>query len=505
MNKNKKSKRKLFLSMLTNPVFILVYAIAFYELDILCRVGRKDYNTVILPVCAAFFLIYLIIFIIRIVKNLRNGKIDKVRDDLESDEDHKSVYKTLWSCIAIVIIVFITLFYGTRIYHSSQKYNGKLAWFLKDLEDKRTVTFVHNNIYNDGIEGIFTDIKSKITMPEKLYISTNFAFKFNSSGTITSLDTFIYGKNSKGKMESFLISYDSVKSNKITIYLNGYAKPDYSEDKLLEPLFKTMKVIPIKKTISNWKDQKEYGILYSGKRSFGYSTTGVVYIDGKGNTKQAYQANSEIIGYFVSVYVPGKENAYTPVRYNFTDDLNNIKSENENNNISIGTDDNNKPDVAEQFYLSKKIGYRLEVTAAAAGSRSYSLASTSDGGATWKTINQDPFSGKLGVAAGITFLNDKLGFLCLSYSGGKSGELYRTEDGGLSYKKLDFPAVKATLKGGETYNPFDLPEMPYNKNGNLNVLVGQGAYGDYNGGSKALYQSSDEGKTWHYVQEVVKN
>ncbi len=36
------------------------------------------------------------------------------------------------------------------------------------------------------------------------------------------------------------------------------------------------------------------------------------------------------------------------------------------------------------------------------------------------------------------------------------------------------------------------------------MLVGQGTDGDYNGNSKALYQSKDKGKTWEYVEEVKK-
>lgn len=153
----------------------------------------------------------------------------------------------------------------------------------------------------------------------------------------------------------------------------------------------------------------------------------------------------------------------------------------------------------DEFYLSDKVGYRLEVVAAACGSRAYSLNSTSDGGATWNVINEDPFSGRLGVAAGITFLNDKLGFLCLSHSGGAYGELYRTEDGGLSYEQISLPKVEVEELPG--YDIFDLPGMPYEKDGKLNIEVGQGSDGDY-GTYKALYQSNDQGKTWEYITNV---
>lgn len=491
------TKKGLILSIITCSIFILVYWISFYELYTLCRLGRVNNNITVLLGCMLFFLAWFIILIIRIVKKPAAAAQDSV--------DSYKLYsrcKIIWICTVTIILLLITCFYGVKIYHNAINYNGKLSWFLRDLKNKRTVKLENDNIYKNGIEGIFTDINKKVDMPKKLYVASNFSLNFDSYGKITSFDTYLYGKNTKGELESYLISYNSNKSENITIYLNGHVNADYSDDKLLEPLIKTMKVIPLKKTVKNWPEN-QFGILYYGKRSFGYNTNGIVYIDSKGNTNSVVNASSEIIGYTVSVYVPGKESKYTPVRYNLTDGLGNIKTSNsskENKKIFDQSDN-----AADKFYLSKLVGYRLEVTAAAAGSRSYSLDGTTDGGATWKTVNADPFSGMTGVAAGITFLNNKLGFICLSHSGGKNGELYRTEDGGVSYTKVDFPEIKVTLSSGKAYNPFDLPGMPYEKDGILNVLMGQGSDGDYNGGCKGLYQSKDNGITWKYVKEVNKN
>lgn len=493
------TKRGLISFIVASLVFIMVYWLASYELYTLCRFGRVNNNINALVLCMVFFLGWLIILMIK--------KVKKSQILLEQDIDKCEFYsscKTKWTCVVIISIVIITGFYGVKIYHSGIKYNGKLSWFLQDLKNKKTVKLEHDNIYNDGIGGIFTEVNQKVNMPSKLYIVNNFNLKFDYSGKIIAFDTYLYGKNDKGKLQSYLISYDRNKSENITIYLNGYVKGNYSKDKLLEPLIKTMKVIPLKKTVSKWPE-KQYEILYYGKRSFGYNTQGIVYINSKGKMNSNVNAFSEIVGYFVSVFVPNKENIYTPVRYNLTEDLYSIKSEEpskENKNDKTFDETYNS---SNQFHLSKKVGYRLEITAAALGSRSYSLNKTTDGGVTWKTINEDPFSGMVGSAAGITFLDDKLGFLCLSYNGGGNGQLYRTADGGVSYKKVDLPEVKVPLSGKETYNPFDLPGMPYKKGGSLNVLVGQGSDGDYNGGSKALYESKDAGVTWNYVKEVPKN
>lgn len=160
---------------------------------------------------------------------------------------------------------------------------------------------------------------------------------------------------------------------------------------------------------------------------------------------------------------------------------------------------------AQEFHLSDKDIYALGVVGAALGSRSYALYETNDGGKTWDIINNDPFGGRLGGATGITFIDKKLGFIALSHSGGSYGELYRTDDGGASYKEVSFPEVKVKLNDKETYNPFVLPGMPYREGNELKVLVGQGSNGDYNGVCKALYESKDEGKTWKYVKEVPLN
>lgn len=500
MNNNKKiTKKGLVSSIAGHLIFILVYWITFYELNNLCKFGRLHNNLTVLIGCVIFFLAWFIILIINRMKKQGN----ETQKNEDSNELYRN-YKTISVIITIISIGFITVFYGVKIYHSAINYNGKLSWIISDLKNKKTAKLEHDNIYENGIEGIFTDINKRVSIPEKLYISNSFSINFDSNGKITSFDTFLYGKNSKNVLESFLISYNSKKSRNIIIYLNGHVNADYSDDKLLEPFLKTMKVIPLKKTVSNWPE-KQFGIIYYGKRSFGYNSAGIVNIDSKGNTNSDVKAISEIIGYTVSVYVPGKENKYTPVRYNLIDGLENLNPSEppkENGDKKISKQSSNSTD---EFKFSELIGYRLEVTGAAAGSRAYSLNITSDGGATWKTINEDPFSGSIGIAAGIAFLNDKLGFLCLSHSGGSNGQLYRTDDGGVSFKKVDFPSLNVTLANGKTYNPFDLPGMPFEKDGVLSVLVSQGADGDYNGGCKALYQSQDLGKTWNFIKEAQQN
>lgn len=162
----------------------------------------------------------------------------------------------------------------------------------------------------------------------------------------------------------------------------------------------------------------------------------------------------------------------------------------------------------DEFWLNGNIGYRLNIEGAACGSRAYSLSKTSNGGLNWDILSEDPFSGRMGVANGVTFINENLGFLSLSHGGDSYGELYRTEDGGKTFEVVDIPEVEVELSEGEKYNPFVLPEVPYKEDGILYVKVGQGQFGDYSGSndfygrSMALFASEDNGVTWKFIKEV---
>ncbi|MDO7203602.1 hypothetical protein Q5M85_04605 [Paraclostridium bifermentans] len=57
----------------------------------------------------------------------------------------------------------ITSFYGVKIYKSSVNYGGKLSWVIERLKSERKVKFENNNIYEDGVGGIFKDINKNIS------------------------------------------------------------------------------------------------------------------------------------------------------------------------------------------------------------------------------------------------------------------------------------------------------------------------------------------------------
>lgn len=152
------------------------------------------------------------------------------------------------------------------------------------------------------------------------------------------------------------------------------------------------------------------------------------------------------------------------------------------------------------------VRYRMVVRDAALGSRLYSLLKSTDSGVTWEMAAGDPFRQQTGMGIDFTFLDESFGFATLMHNGGDEAVLYVTEDGGQSYQTCLIQGVSATLDDGYLYNPYDYPEMPYEEDGVLYVLCGQGLDGDYDGGDangKALFASTDHGHTFLF-QEIVK-
>ena len=151
-----------------------------------------------------------------------------------------------------------------------------------------------------------------------------------------------------------------------------------------------------------------------------------------------------------------------------------------------------------------RIRYRMVVMDAAAGSRWYCLLKSEDRGLSWDMVSDSPFGGDLGMGIDFTFLDEELGFATLTHNGGKEADLYITENGGESYQRVAIQGLEVALDyEGCLYNPYDFPQMPYEEDGKLYVLCGQGNDGDYDGGDAAgmaLYESTDGGHTFTYKE-----
>ncbi len=387
----------------------------------------------------------------------------------------------------------ITVVSGISLYQSGTNQQGRLSFVIQDYLNSSNVTFVHNNIYEDGLNGLFGDLETKYDLPEELYVSNQVELTFNQEGDITTFYSFLYGLNKAGETESFLIDFDRSKNANFNVTLNGNVNPTFEDSMILQPLLDAMENLPIKETVKDWKEDT-LSIYYAGSRSWGYNTDGVLYFDENGDTFPIETAFNEIIGYTISVYTPNN-NGITPVRF-----IDYAPTVSPTQLGDVPTDQNMNDN--ETYFLTDQLGYQLFVVDAAAGSRFYTLNKTTDGGNNWGTVNSDPFSGQLGVSSGITFMDENLGFIGLSHSGGSYADLYRTTDGGVTLEKVELPIIEVPLTDIEKYAPFDFPEMPYREGDSLFLQVNQGQDGDYNADNNGLYQSKDNGKTWEFIGEV---
>ncbi len=151
------------------------------------------------------------------------------------------------------------------------------------------------------------------------------------------------------------------------------------------------------------------------------------------------------------------------------------------------------------FFLDENNGWRLVITDAAAGSRFYVMEKTMDGGSTWD-INDDPFSGQLGVAEGLIFYDENFGVAGITGASQSYSRLYVTRDGGRAFEEMKLPMdlvselPQIAIDCGFTVEDFDYLNMPEKEDDTLTITVTTDA-AEKDG---IVFQSTDYGATWEY-------
>lgn len=487
-------KKSIWLAIIFNPLTILIYTLICSLITIGAQYGTLTSKIPILLTSFLFLIAWFSWCLYRLFKFKRKTAALPFVSKVSTDYGTAS---KLWLIIAGLAVFSSTLEVGTSVHQNASALREEVTSYVEDLKNTRQVKFVQDNLYVDGLKGLFADIQAEISLPQELYFANDFELTFNQEGKILSLYSSVYGLNEKNEKESYLIEYDRSQDNDIQVRLNESIETDYDEKKKLQPLIEMLDAAPVEETVSQWKDQDAFSLAYNGLYNWGYDSQGFLSLDAEGNTAPLESGESQIIGYTVTISVPENQ-TIQPIHYvQLLTQTHPLYEEMQLNETS-GSNES----TIDTFYVNTKSGYRLKEVDAAMGSFFYTLEHTYDGGNTWVTINSDPFSGNLGVVSGIVFINKDLGFIGLSKSGGSYAELYQTKDGGSSFEKVTLPPIEVPLSNSQTQMPFDFPEMPYQENRKLMLLVNQGQDGDYNGGSKALYQSTDNGDSWEFVEEV---
>lgn len=485
-------------------ISLLFYIFTLYYLWHLCQYGGIRRHMPIL----AFGVIGIVGTFVLWLISRRSFK----RDNFESFRKKNIFY------VEIAIFIITTLFFGGRIVYSGMKYNGALSWKIDKWLHQKEITLEHNNIFETGVEGILTDLDEELKLPEELYIAEKMQITFDKDGTVQSLYTFLYGKYKKGKERTYLIDYDADKSGKMSVWIDGNANGTYEKDMRLSPMIEILKNARWQKKVKTWAkkfpEQQTYEMLYFGRRSFGIKD-GLQYIsgdvDGDGrdleeNNIERLDEGGELIGFEVSLYMPELENV-EPVRYIMEPEY--ISQEilsGENEKQQVHEAKNAKEWTVDEstgtmyFFLNKRKGWRLVVKDAAAGSRFYGMERTEDGGKIWETINESPFGNEMGVTEGLLFFDENFGVAGLTGASQSFSTLYITQDGGITFKKVELPMSMVTelpqfaKEYGFTIDDYDYLHMPEEKANVLTITVTtEGAESD-----GILFQSEDKGKTWEY-------
>lgn len=476
-------------------ILLVLYTLCFYTLWQLCQWGGvRSHLRRLLPLAV----LLLITLIVKLVLRHKGFRASHAR-------------------ARVAAFAGITALFGGLIVYSAVPYHGQLSWKIDDLLHHKKVEFTHTNLYTDGVEGILTDVETKITLPEKLCISNSFSAEFTADGTITSVDTMLYGENEKGEIETYLISYNAKHGTKLDVWTDGAAHTTFDTALLWSPLPDILSKADTEATVRSWDtgdDDATFEILYYGKRSF-QTDEGLRFIEGDadgdgvpGTADAIYrlQAGGEVSGYEMSLYMPDHPEI-TPERYIMEPEYipqSALDVQHEEQIVETAqqesgwTVDQADGSVYTFAQSDANAGYRLVVTDAALGSRFYGLEKSTDAGKQWTSINADPFAGNSGVVEGIEFFTEDFGFIGLTGASGEYSSIFMTEDGGLSFAEIQLPMDQITEvpESGKSYgltlDDYHYLTMPTYDGTTLRMTVTSGS-AESDG---ITFCSKDHGKTW---------
>ena len=476
-------------------ILLLLYTACFYTLWQLCQWGGvRSHLRCLLPLAA----LLLITLIVKLVLRHRGFRAPYIH-------------------ARVAAFGGITMIFGGLIMYSAIPYHGQLSWKIDDLLHHKKIEFTHTNLYTDGVEGILTDVETKLALPEKLYISDRFSVDFMADGTITSVDTMLYGENEKGEVSTWLIYYDAKQSAKLHIWTDGAVNASFDPALLWSPLPDILSKSETEATVRSWAatdPDASFEILYYGKRSF-QTDEGLRFIEGDadgdgvpGTADAIYRllAGGEVSGYEMSLYMPDHPEI-TPERYIMEPEYipqSTLDAQHEDEIVETAQQESGwtvDPADGSVYTFAQSeanAGYRLVVVDAAAGSRFYSLEKSTDAGNQWTRINEDPFDGSAGVAEGIEFFDESFGFIGLQSASGDGSSIFMTEDGGLSFTEIQLPMDQITEvpEPGKSYglilDDYRYLTMPSYDGSTLCITVTSGA--DESDG--ITFCSEDLGKTW---------
>ena len=484
----RKPNRIIYWMTLFNPIAIILFYKFMNVLSALCMYGGIRRRVPTIAGCGLLLFIWFVLWTLIYHKKFKCSEC----------RFPKTLFRIIFR-MELMVLLTIVVFFGTRIIESGMKYNGKLSWKIDEWIRSKKITLEHNNIYEDGIEGIFEDLETKLDLPEELYLVNQFSVKFNYEGTITDIYSFFYGRDDSGKTRTYLLDYSNRKSDKMTVWMDGNAGGEYDEADKMQPLFDLMNHVDLKNELSRYNNEQsscDFELKYFGYREI-TSSTDLCVLDQDGASiplDSVLTENGKYSGYEFAVYTPDKDGVLVS---RYMDGYHRIIIDESEPEVKyeIGKSTSVREDGSVYYLINESKGWRLVVIDAAAGSRWYVIESTSDGGKNWNRIEPDPFNGELsGVADSIQFLDEQIGFVLMSGASESHSRLYRTTDGGNSFSMVELPIELIDVEIPDLAE-HDYITMPYVENSVLKVSL---RLEKYDCGS-IYFESRDNGETWYYV------
>ncbi len=485
-------------------ISLLCYVLLLYQTWRLCQYGGVRRHLLLMFPAALVFLAGVVLWLIA-RRHVRREHPDTGRK--------KGI---LWA--EIILAAAASAVFAGGIIYSATPYNGALSWKVDEWMRRKTVPLEHNNVFRDGVEGILADLDEALDLPEELYIFNEYQMSFDETGTVTSIYTFLYGRDESGVTRTYLVDYSGRGSGNMTVWTDGRADASYADGMRLEPMLRILQEAPWEEQVRMWASERggeSYEILYLGRRSFS-SSEGLKYLpgdadgdgqeSGTGETPPMWDGG-EVTGYEVSLHIPEADEV-TPVRYMMEPEYTSQEEldaqqaqEQAENAIASDSWTTDNTDGSMYFFLNDTVGWCMVVTDAALGSRTYALEGSKDGGASWETVNADPFGGQLGVTEGLIFYDEEFGIAGLTGASQSYSRLYVTTDGGRTFTQMQMPELseeelpETAEEYGYGTEDYDYLYMPEKEGDVLTVLAVPDA-GEKEG---VLFQSPDSGETWNYA------
>lgn len=119
-------------------------------------------------ICTAGFVVAVILCLVS-----KRYKLKENKESTEVMKDGKKISNTILS------FILCTLLFGGLIIYSAIPYHGALSWKIDEWLHKKETILEHDNLFEDGVEGVLTDLEAELDLPEELYIANKFQVTFD--------------------------------------------------------------------------------------------------------------------------------------------------------------------------------------------------------------------------------------------------------------------------------------------------------------------------------------